>query len=538
MVSPSRLLVHSCLIIALLLPNVTFGGYIGEDLGTDLYKRVDSGQGAVTKSLIGKRITGSNARMNKAIKAGCFKGADIKPFLKPGQEFTQDEFALIEGGILDSVYTKINGADAPNWNGMTSDDVICVQNIIARDFEKIKMEVAREQSTLSRVGNTGIYTDGSLKNSSFDLMTDLEQIHDIIFSKEVPYEGTANLSAESVKNFLSNPSFAATAMAQGFTLTDRLSYDLADSGWKLAQMGPAVPNTTTPVIATSTGELCAIDENTIGGVDEALLNDLNSQARLGTNTNSQGGGEPNSPTTGGSNTGNLTSTGKTLTPPRPKTNYNKGFRCTGFFCIDVDFVMYSDTLLGGGKNYSIQTILEQNFKIVTSHAGASFIQAKHTNNFFQLLLKDLDLPSMAHIGVVVTSLPAPILNLPGDKTPRGKPSQTDAQKEFDAMVSGVFTDYGLSVRRSNSLSVIANNEKDYGISTLNALTTDFTQKKLQIAQNYRGSYATIKEAELKNELGDSFAGNLNQFEAFTKALVDHLGNFSSLIQKIDEIPSK
>lgn len=214
MVSPSRLLVHSCLIIALLLPNVTFGGYIGEDLGTDLYKRVDSGQGAVTKSLIGKRITGSNARMNKAIKAGCFKGADIKPFLKPGQEFTQDEFALIEGGILDPVYTKINGADAPNWNGMTSDDVICVQNIIARDFEKIKMEVAREQSTLSRVGNTGIYTDGSLKNSSFDLMTDLEQIHDIIFSKEVPYEGTANLSAESVKNFLSNPSFAATAMAQ------------------------------------------------------------------------------------------------------------------------------------------------------------------------------------------------------------------------------------------------------------------------------------------------------------------------------------
>lgn len=97
--------------------------------------------------------------------------------------------------------------------------------------------------------------------------------------------------------------------------------------------------------------------------------------------------------------------------------------------------MYSDTLLGGGKNYSIQTILEQNFKIVTNLAGASFIQAKHTNNFFQLLLKDLNLPSMAHIGVVVTSLPAPILNLPGDKTPRGKPSQTDAQKEFDAMVS-------------------------------------------------------------------------------------------------------
>lgn len=68
---------------------------------------------------------------------------------------------------------------------------------------------------------------------------------------------------------------------------------------------------------------------------------------------------------------------------------------------------------------------------------------------------------MAHIGVVVTSLPAPILNLPGENTPRGKPAQSEAEKEYDELVSGVFADYGLDVRRSNSLSVIAQNEKDY-----------------------------------------------------------------------------
>jgi hypothetical protein len=74
MASPSRLLVHSLLIIALLLPSVSHGeGYIGEDLGTDLYRRIDSGQGKVTKALVGKRIVGSNARMNKAIQAKCFK---------------------------------------------------------------------------------------------------------------------------------------------------------------------------------------------------------------------------------------------------------------------------------------------------------------------------------------------------------------------------------------------------------------------------------------------------------------------------------
>ncbi len=198
--------------------------------------------------------------------------------------------------------------------------------------------------------------------------------------------------------------------------------------------------------------------------------------------------------------------------------------------------MYSTTLLGGGKSFSIQSVLEQNFKIVTEFAGSSFIQAKMPYNFFQLLLKDMNLPSMAHIGVVVTSLPAPILNLPGGKTPRGAPTQSDAEKEFDDMVSGVFTDYGLSVKRSNQLSAISNNEKDLAISNMEALTTDYAPQKLEPGTEYRKKYAEMKEAELKNDYADSFTSNLNQFEAFTKALVDHIGNLSSLIKKIDEIP--
>ena len=204
----------------------------------------------------------------------------------------------------------------------------------------------------------------------------------------------------------------------------------------------------------------------------------------------------------------------------------------------MDFVKYEATLLGGGKSYSIQSILEQNFKIVTTFAGSSFIQAKHTNNFFQLLLKNMDLPSMAHIGVVVTSLPAPILNLPGENTPRGKPSQSEAEKEYTELVSGVFADYGLDVRRSNTLSIISKNEKDYGVTLLRELTTDATASKLRPGREFRSEYVSMKEAQIKNEYFDSFTENLNQFEAFSRAFVDHLGNFSSLVQKIDEIPQK
>ena len=150
----------------------------------------------------------------------------------------------------------------------------------------------------------------------------------------------------------------------------------------------------------------------------------------------------------------------------------------------------------------------------------------------------MDLPSMAHIGVVVTSLPAPILNLPGEKTPRGKPSQSDAEKEYDEMVSGVFADYGLNVKRSNVLPIISKNEKDYRVSLLQELTSDAAPSKLKLGRNFRSEYVSIKEAQIKNEYSDSFTENLNQFEAFSKAVVDHIGNFSSLVQKIDEIPQK
>lgn len=84
----------------------------------------------------------------------------------------------------------------------------------------------------------GIYTDGSLKNSSFDLMKDLETIHQIIFSKDIPYVGTPNSSAQSVNNFFLSSQAMLEGLKTGMSLSDRLSQDLADSGWKLVQEDP------------------------------------------------------------------------------------------------------------------------------------------------------------------------------------------------------------------------------------------------------------------------------------------------------------
>ena len=143
---------------------------------------------------------------------------------------------------------------------------------------------------------------------------------------------------------------------------------------------------------------------------------------------------------------------------------------------------------------------------------------------------------MSHIGVVVTSLPAPILNLAGKDTPRGASGESESKKEFTEMRVNLMKNYGVSVKSPNALPDIGNNNRDYGITLLDGLSTDFANAKLKPARSFITNYLPAKEAEIKNNYADSFAGDLVGFEAFTKAFVNHIGNFTSLVQKINEIP--
>lgn len=104
------------------------------------------------------------------------------------------------------------------------------------------------------------------------------------------------------------------------------------------------------------------------------------------------------------------------------------------------------------------------------------------------------------------------------------------------METNIFKDYGLDPKRGNALPAIASNESDYGTTLLSELTSDYAQQKFTPGRQFRSNYKALKEAEIKNGYADSFTSDLIQFEAFTKALVDHFGNFISLVQKIDEIP--
>ncbi len=79
-----------------------------------------------------------------------------------------------------------------------------IRSIIMEHYKKLQTEVNDEQKKLQSVGSIGLFSDGNRDNSSYDLMVDLENIHNVIFARDIPYNGTDNMGASSVANLLAN----------------------------------------------------------------------------------------------------------------------------------------------------------------------------------------------------------------------------------------------------------------------------------------------------------------------------------------------
>lgn len=168
-------------------------GYISKDLGTDIYRRIDEGHMKLQKQLIGKRLEGSARKINEIIGKVC--GGDY--CLRDMPDFTAVELDNIaEGGVGDIILHMRPGT------GMDTDLEMKIRKIIIRHYDKIQQEVSIEQQKLQTVGSIGLFTDGDTDNSSYDLMYDLEQIHNVIFAHEIPYDGTANIGDSAIANIL------------------------------------------------------------------------------------------------------------------------------------------------------------------------------------------------------------------------------------------------------------------------------------------------------------------------------------------------
>lgn len=227
----------------------------------------------------------------------------------------------------------------PQYREQSTDQLATLIQALKKYYQDTKSEIDYSQEKLHSVGSIGIFTDGSIDNSSYDLMYDLERIHAIIFAKDIPYNGTQNMGSESIANLL-NGKYDTYPIGTNPPLGD-------DGGSGTGVLGGDTASGVTSlsgILSTGSGPYCPPTNPLPDNLDGSALSDIASQLTLGSSARTSftlldNGFLPEHwARIGRGNTAPV--------PPGGGSLLDK-FPCSGsdFLCITIEFIMYSQNLL-------------------------------------------------------------------------------------------------------------------------------------------------------------------------------------------------
>lgn len=214
---------------------------------------------------------------------------------------------------------------------MNADQMAILSKTISSYAGDLKSEASGQTQALGKMASTGLFTDGSLDNSSYDLVKDLENIHAVIFSKNVPYDGLVNDGAKSVMSFAQATGYPSSAVDGTYYAYDGATINAP------AYLGSFSGRLTSSGLANSAE--CA-DGTVVNGLDQALAFDIENQLAAGSNASTSGTPADLARYSGS----NLVPVATNRGSGRSENKTDK-FPCMTFFCIRVDFVMYNMLLL-------------------------------------------------------------------------------------------------------------------------------------------------------------------------------------------------
>ncbi len=528
-----RIFILVFLVLSWFLPSSLFAeaGYIGEDLWNNIYRRLDEGVYKLKKQLIETRLKDSTLILNGLVGMVCSSKTEKIFCFRDEPDFTASELEDIAAGSFGPIYAHIH----PENNWMNTEMLIRIRGIVMQYYKTLVENVTYDQQKLQSIGSIGLFTDGNKDNSSHDLMNDLEDIHAVIFAKDIPYNGTENKGASSIASLL------AGAYSSPFSQLDstNLLGPTLEKDPGVSVISPSISSETV-LASLLNGSGCAPIDPLPNNLDPNFLRDVQTQLLVWTHPNSS---------IAFSDDGKLPESwakaamqNKSGGSPGSAGGGSDKFPCSGkdFFCIMISMVNYTQNLLAGGKAATIEKILDENLKIVNKFASASQSASKMPLMFFGIDLNGLNLPGMLHIWVEFSLRPPPILNLKPSKKEEGKkPTSQDssgAWDEFNTILIGTMEDYGLDFKRQNSFE---RSEEVLMIHNLEYQTTDALGEKSILKDAPRKSqYTGLKAMELKKSYGDSFNLDLFELHGFTVALTKNIQKLNDTIKWLNKTPKQ
>ncbi len=438
-----RVRVRALLVIlcSLLFP-LTSSAFLGEDLWIDLYTKVDEWFYALKQKQYENEITGQGKttvdQIVGPILADRWLNCEIKTTAEIEELLWNTGEKQVEK-ILDVCWYA--GEKAPT---QVVEEVVQGLSYVKNTFSARADE---KTNTIYDVARIGLYNDGNLENSPFDLIHDLQEIDKIIFTQEIEYEG--------VENDQSSDAAVDAHMENGWNTEDDASETPEDNTdeWEddtdgeTSSWSVSLPEGIDTWITHS--YMCPPDNTSGLWTDDVkdILDDIENPGGYTPYVSewTYPGGIP------WSGWGFIWD-GPTASVP-PSGTYNTitdewGCSPKDFFCIIIEFEN-SNYGLTGGESMSIEKILAKAAEHLEKPANASLTQRKMTTNNFEIWSMIKNLPDMLRgFGIEVQSKPIPIL----DEIEWSSPDEDAPKSEVEKKLIRYYKNIGLDYKRRNDLS--------------------------------------------------------------------------------------
>ena len=85
---------------------------------------------------------------------------------------------------------------------LTSSELNGLVSCLRESYTEMQLDARTQQSAIDTAGSIGLYNDGDIKNSDFDIIDDINKINAIIFREDLVYKGKVNPTSKALTDFL------------------------------------------------------------------------------------------------------------------------------------------------------------------------------------------------------------------------------------------------------------------------------------------------------------------------------------------------
>ena len=467
---------------------LTTQGFLGEDLWLDLYKDIDTNTQAFEGQAYRHELLWKSWDITEEINR-IFTVKNQQACLK--SKMTFDEIESVMNGDLALLSSKIwDDCLDENWK-ISVLKLTEIQSGISQIVQTKNIEAIKKTSNIYRTARAGIYMNGDLADGPFDLIIDLQRIDDVVFWEIIEYDKTP-LNHNKALEERQKSRIAAGERSQGWVVQGDLLQEHSGFPW-----------------------ICEVP-----GLSQNSLDTLFGQSSTLTNISA--------PTLENESQSSSITSDTSYVPHSDNAYWD----CDGFFCIKSWQISYKDEAKSVWSTDSIQKVIATSTEHLTNFAHTSLLQSKMTTNFFEMGLLVKDLPSLLTMNFIITTKPAPILNL-GDNDHLDKWSFSK-----DNLIEKYYASAGLEYQRRNSIENLDQSDAKI-ISLLNCaeLPSDCYSDNLWEYQNRLDQRASEIATLEKSIQQVGFYNNANQFsQSFgeLEAFVWQIQTYSAEVEKYAE----